>query len=541
LKEMKGEFIIASRVLLRRISGLSIPSEGERYRTYVGQVARGAGVSSLGQGIGRALNFATQVALARLLGPAQLGLYVLGVTTVFIANVLAQFGMDSGVVRYVAHHRAQGDDSRVKGTILLALSVSVAFSAALAALMFAGAGFLANSVYDKPSMEAVFRVFSVSLPLFTLMNMAVYTLTCFRTSGGAFKYGTSVRQIIQPAANLVLILVFYLLGAKTLGAAVAYILSMAVGSFFGLYYLRRVFPGLFARATPAKYEPRALFGVSGPMIVATFTSYINPWVAVTVLGIFSSAEAVGIYNAAARTASLSTLVLFAFTGIFSPMIASFHSRGSMEYLGRLYKDVSRWTFTGSLAVFLLTVLLAKDVMAVFGKAFIPGWTALVLIAAAYLFSSSVGHTGRLLAMTGNQRIVMFSTVGSTLFGVAANLALTPLYGFMGAATATATAVVLSNAITLVAVRRVHGFWPYDRPYIKPLTAGVIASAVTYLAKLALPLPTGIPSIIVLTPVFLAGFTAILLVLGLSDSDRQFLATLRAAFGRNLRKARTASE
>lgn len=539
---MKGGFIIAFRVLLQRISGLSVPPEEERYRTHVGQVARGAGVSSLGQGIGRALNFATQVALARLFGPAQLGLYVLGVTTIFIANVLAQFGMDNGVVRYVAHHRTLGDDSRVKGTILLALSVSVALSVALAALMFAGAGFLANSVYSKPSMEGVFRIFSISLPLFTLMNMAVYTLTGFRTSGGAFKYGTSVRQIIQPLANLVLIVVFYLLGAKILGAAVAYILSMTVGSIFGLYYLRRVFPRLFDRATPAKYEPRALFGVSGPMIVATFTSYINPWVAVTVLGIFASAEAVGIYNAAARTASLSTLVLFAFTGIFAPMIASFHSRGSMEHLGRLYKDVSRWTFTGSLAVFLLTVLLAKDIMAVFGKAFIPGWTALVLIAAAYLFSSSVGHTGRLLAMTGHQRIVMFSTVGSTLFGVAANLALTPLYGFMGAATATAAAVALSNAITLVAVQRVHGFWPYDRPYIKPLTAGVLASAVTYLAKLALPLPTGILSIIILAPVFLAGFSALLFVLGLSDSDRQFLATLRAAFGRTLRrKARTASE
>ena len=50
------------------------------------------------------------------------------------------------------------------------------------------------------------------------------------------------------------------------------------------------------------------------MIVANFTQYINLWTALIVLGIFTSAGEVGIYDVASRTATLSALVLISFGG-----------------------------------------------------------------------------------------------------------------------------------------------------------------------------------------------------------------------------------
>src|SRR3712207_9109323 len=46
--------------------------------TYVARVARGAGISTAGQGIGRVLGYLTQVMIARLFGPAAFGFYSLG-------------------------------------------------------------------------------------------------------------------------------------------------------------------------------------------------------------------------------------------------------------------------------------------------------------------------------------------------------------------------------------------------------------------------------------------------------------------------------
>ena len=510
-------------------TGLSAPSEG--YDAYVGRIARGAGITTVGQGISRLLGSATQVALARMYGPAQLGFYALGITLVQVANILSQFGLDNGVVRYVAHHRAGKDVARVRGTIIQAVGAAFVFSMVLSGLMFLCAGFLADKVFDKPFLETMFRLFSVALPFFTLMSMALWATQGFQT----VKYAVYVQQMIRPLINFGFIFVFYLFGEQILGAVAAYILSMVAGSILALYYLVRIFPELLDRSIPAKFESRALFSASGPMIVANSAPYIIVWIAISVLGIFETAQAVGIYDAASRTANLSTLVLFAFSGIFSPMISSLYSRGLLSDLNYLYKDVSRWAFTSALALFLLTALLSKDIMAIFGEEFISGWPVIVVIAAAQLFNSSLGPSARILAMTGYQRIVMYATLGSAAAAAALNLLFVPAYGMLGAAAATAFALILANVVNLFFVHRQLGFWPYSREYAKPVLAGLLAGAVVYLAQLAFPFPPSITALLVFAPLLLVVFSGLFLALGLSPSDRQLLLSFWSAVRVTLRR------
>jgi len=502
-------------------------AEKEEYDADVGRIARGAGISSVGQGMGRALGYATQVALARFFGPAQLGFYAIGVTMVQLANVLSQFGMDNGVVRYVAHYRAEGDHARVRGTVLLVLGVTFALSLTLSVLLFAGAGLLAEVVFGKPFLESTFRAFSLAVPFFTLMSTALFATQGFQT----VKYATYVEHVLRPLINLVLVVVFYLLGVQILGAVAAYALSMVLGSVLALYYLRRLLPGLVNRKAPAKFEAREVLGASGPMMVAKVTGYANSWAMVWVLGIFAPAREVGIYNAASRTAALSGLVLLAFSGIFSPIISRLYRRDSLDHLGSLYEDVSRWTFTGSLAIFLPTALFSRDVLAVFGSQFVAGWLPMVVIAAGYLFGSSVGLTARVLVMTGHEKRVMWAKIAATAATIAGGAAMAPVFGIMGAAVATAAGLFLVNALTVVFVRRLLGSWPYNRQYLKPLVAGLLAAGGALLLRWALPVPDGLPAVLAFGPTFLALFAALTASLGLSDSDRQFLASLWAAVRR----------
>lgn len=505
-----------------------MPSKDEQYDVYVGRIARGVGVSSVGQGFSRLLGYATQVAMARWYGPGQLGFYLLGLTLVQIANLLSQLGMDNGVVRYVAHYQAEGDARRVRGVIIQALSVTFALSVGLSVLMFLSAGLLAD-LFNQPFLETVIRAFSVSVPFFTVMSMALWATQGFQT----VKYATYVQYVVRPLSNLTLIVVFYLFDVLILGAVAAYILSMAFGAVLSLYYLRRIFPGLLNRGVKPKYESRALLGASAPMIVANLNQQVNFWLALLVIGVFEPESSVAIYGAAYNTAALATLVLFAFGGIFSPMISSLYQRRLLRDLAYLYKDVSYWTFAGALAFFLMTALLARDIMAVFSPEFVLGWPVIVLVAAAQLFSASVGPTARVLAMTGRQRVVMFSTLASILTAAVLNLALVPTFGIFGAAAATAAALILVNAVTLFFVHRLLGFWPYSARYAKPAIAGLLAAALTYLARLILPAYAGVPALLVFAPLFIVVFLALLIALGLSPSDRQFLASFWAAVRRNL--------
>jgi O-antigen/teichoic acid export membrane protein len=494
------------------------PGEGDD--TYVARVARGAGISTAGQGVGRVLGYVSQVAVARLLGAQFYGFYTLGVAVVNGVHIVSRFGMENGVVRYVAHHREHGDEARVRGTIVQALLITLAISLVLSVVMFVGAGLIADRLpKDAPEMVSVLRAFAFVLPFFVFMSMTAWATQGFQT----VTYAAYIQQLIRPGLFLLFVGVCYVLGAGILGVIAAYALAMFLAGCAGLYYLKKLFPALFDRRAQTKFETKALFGVSVPMSITQGAQYLNNWSAILILGAFAAGAPVGIFNAAARTATFLTAVRFAFSGIFSPIISGLHARQDTEEMGRLYKDVSRWIFTGAFVLFLVIVVFAPQVMSVFGASFGQGVTALVIVAVAQLYSSSVGPAPRMLAMTGNQNFAMIATSVAAVTGVVVSLILIPRYEILGAAIGMATAIITENTGTMVAVKWRLGFWPFNLAWLKPLVAGAIAAGATYLVSALATLPGGpIPNVMVFGGFLGVLFLALLLLFGLSDTDKEFI-------------------
>ena len=500
--------------------------------TYVAKVARGAGISTAGQGIGRVIGYVTQVVIARLLGAQFYGFYTVGVALINGLQILSRFGMENGVVRYVAHYREHEDAARVRGTIMMALLFPIALSLVLSAVLFFGAGFIAESGWLKENgamMVGVLRAFAFVLPFFVFMSMTAWATQGFQT----VTYAAYIQQLIRPGLFLVFVGVCYVLGAKVFGVIAAYALAMFLAGLVGLYYLRKLFPDLFDRRAETRFETKALFGVSIPMSITQGAQYLNNFSAILILGVFAAGAPVGIFNAAARTATFLTVVRFAFSGIFSPIISGLHARQDTEEMGRLYKDVSRWIFTGAFALFLVIVVFAPEVMGIFGEAFGAGVTALVIVAVAQLYSSSVGPAPRMLAMTENQNYAMIATSVSAITGVIVSLILIPRFDVMGAAIGMATAIIVENTGTMSAVKWRLGYWPVNVMWLKPLTAGAISGTVTYLLKVTLPLealfgflpaPVSIPTIMVLGGFLGVLFLGLLWLFGLSETDKEFLGT-----------------
>ena len=494
------------------------PGEGDD--TYVARVARGAGISTAGQGVGRVLGYVSQVAVARLLGAQFYGFYTLGVAVVNGVHIVSRFGMENGVVRYVAHHREHGDEARVRGTIVQALLITLAISLVLSVVMFVGAGLIADRLpKDAPEMVSVLRAFAFVLPFFVFMSMTAWATQGFQT----VTYAAYIQQLIRPGLFLLFVGVCYVLGAGIIGVIAAYALAMFLAGCAGLYYLKKLFPALFDRRAQTKFETQALFGVSVPMSITQGAQYLNNWSAILILGAFAAGAPVGIFNAAARTATFLTAVRFAFSGIFSPIISGLHARQDTEEMGRLYKDVSRWIFTGAFVLFLVIVVFAPQVMSVFGASFGQGVTALVIVAVAQLYSSSVGPAPRMLAMTGNQNFAMIATSVAAVTGVVVSLILIPRYEILGAAIGMATAIITENTGTMVAVKWRLGFWPFNLAWLKPLVAGAIAAGATYLVSALATLPGGpIPNVMVFGGFLGVLFLALLLLFGLSDTDKEFI-------------------
>lgn len=528
--------------------------------SYVGRVARGAGISTIGQGTGRVVGFLTQAIVARTLGPAWFGLYALGMAVANFVNIISQFGFDNGVVRYVARYRTQGDNERVRGAIIQSVLIAFCISLVVSTIVFFGADFIAGTLLNQERASTIVRGFSFALPFFVMMSMLVWAMQGFQT----VTYATYVQQLIRPIAYFLLVVGVYLTVSLFLGGAredgtpwssivgitAAFAASMMIGVVAGVYFLRRLYPPLFDGSIKPKFETKALVNVSVPMFVQRVTQYTNNWTGVLILTQFASASSVGIFQAAFRTATLATLVRYAFNGIFSPIISNLHSQGEVEDLKRLYKDVTRWTFTGAFGLFMVVVLLAEEALRAFGgEDFTEGWTALIICSGAQLFSTVVGPSPRMLAMTGNQYVVMNASIIGAVTGVVGTVALSPVFGIVGAAIGVSAAITTENAISLTMVRRRFGFWPFTPQYLKPLGAGVISAGVAYLAKVSLAgvgfLPGGFMGVVltigVTGTVFGIVYIALLLLFGLSDTDREFLGTFWQVARKYLRRGNANQE
>jgi O-antigen/teichoic acid export membrane protein len=95
---------------------------------------------------------------------------------------------------------------------------------------------------------------------------------------------------------------------------------------------------------------------------------------------------------------------------------------------------------------LIVVLLAlgEPLLRMFGKDFVGGYHLMFIIAIGLLARASVGPAERLLNMLGERRRCAYVYAGSFLLNVVLCFVLIPRYGAVGAATASATALVFES-------------------------------------------------------------------------------------------------
>lgn len=125
------------------------------------------------------------------------------------------------------------------------------------------------------------------------------------------------------------------------------------------------------------------------------------------LGYFCTASDVGIYDAAMSTARLLAIVGGSFGIIFGPVITELYARNNLEDLRDIYSAVTKWILSITIPAFLLMALFSKFVIKfMFGDEFIAGATALSILAFAFLITSVMRPTDRILEVIGRTKIIM---------------------------------------------------------------------------------------------------------------------------------------
>jgi O-antigen/teichoic acid export membrane protein len=255
-----------------------------------------------------------------------------------------------------------------------------------------------------------------------------------------------------------------------------------------------------------------------------------------ILGVYRSAQEVGVYSVAAAVIAYETIILQSVNQIFAPVIADVHSRGEHALLERLFQTLTKWILGLTFPLAIVVVGYAQPIMRIFGHDFEAGWPILVIGTVGQLVNCGVGSVGYMLLMSGNQRRLVRVQISMGIFMAIVSLKLVPVWGVLGAAAAAAITNVGANVWNLLEVRRALKVSPYNRSYFKLLPSVAGAFLVTLLvSRISGPLRMGFASIVVALVLAYAVFGAVMLAMGLGSDDRLITdavwARVRGLFGR----------
>ncbi len=491
------------------------------------KIAKGAGLSFVGQIFSTGFKYLTQVILAWLLGTEVFGLYTLGLVVYQLGELFSRIGLELGTMRYVSIHYAAEDRKRLKGVLWQAIIVPFLSGVIFGSALFFLSDSIAQGFFDKPGLAPALKVLAIALPFGASLTTGAFATTGFQVA----KYRVYVWELLLPFSNLIIAVALCKLGLGLWGAVTAWLAAQMISLVAIIYSIFNVFPDVFNRKIKPIFESRQLLAFSLPLSFGSFLWLVMLWTDALMLGYFRPAAEVGIYRAASQTALLMTLFTRSLVTMFLPMIAKFYSEGEFEQLEKLFGTASRWSFSLTLPLFLVMAVSGQDVLNVFGAEFVAGWLPLVILAAAQLTRASPGgFSMHMLAMSGHQYLKLVGDILLAITNIGLNMLLIPRWGMMGAAVATGISILGINMLRLVQVYlvlHVHGF---NWSYLKTTVAGIITLLLGFFLRSWLGFIPYFFALLVTTGVMFVVYGVLLWFMGLEEADLVLLRKMGKRLG-----------
>ena len=418
------------------------------------QLARGAVRGLLVTMAGVLVGFGVQVAVARILGVSEFGIYAWALAWINFLVMISCSGLDGLTVRRLPSYLIDGQWGKARGFLLFSI-VWVGGVALFSACVLYGVAWLSRQHILPGSLNTLAICIWVT-PLFALGAIRQAVL-------GALKH-VAKAQILEAIVRPVFLLLIVVVSVFVLGMAATSAMSMmaqliasAIVFVVGGLWVIRALPVEARRALPQR-EAATWLKEAAPFLAISGASAFSGQVGMLALGAVGTAADTGIYAAVLRITDIAMMGIYSIAAIASPLIVEVVKKQDQAGLAQVMK----WGARGSLAFAVLAgggVLLFGDwILAAFGKAFLGGHDPLYIMLPGVMVSAFAGMSGVLLAMSGHAGVRAAIGWFSALCNFTICIIAAPKYGIYGAALGYTVASVVGSSLCLYFCWRYHRLW-----------------------------------------------------------------------------------
>ncbi len=418
------------------------------------EVLTGATLAFILRIIGAGAAFVLNVVIGRLLGAEGAGLYFLALSVAMFASILARFGVDNTLLRFIAAAVSQGNRGQAKGVFLQGIMIATLAGVLIALAIALTAPWSAGTIFGKPALAGPLIWMSLAVISFSIMSLLAESLKGLKRIGRSML----VTGVIYPVVALAVIWPMISL-AGVAGASISYVIGTVVAALIGAYWWRRdIGPEVVAAPIPLS----KIWESARPLLVMHIIERgFIPMAPLFLVGVWGSAEDAGLFGAAARLSLLASFFLAAVNAAIAPKFSELYTKRDMDTLARVARRFAIGITLATSPVFLLLFFAGDRVMGLFGPDFTRGGTALAILAVGQLVNSMFGSSVFLLMMSGHEKDVRSASLIAAVVLILILLTLVPLYGLIGAAISAAAAYAALTMWSAFMVGKRLGIQPFS--------------------------------------------------------------------------------
>ena len=302
--------------------------------------------------------------LARLLGADGYGLYNLAISVATLVAIIPPLGLDTALVRFTAVKAHRIDWAVIRANVWFVLKVSIALSILVGVALVAFRDPIAIDLFHEPRLVPLLVISAVIVPTMVLNIQLGAALQ----GAGRLDLGVLAEQFAQPVLRAVLIGILAVIGLTVPEALLVWAIASFAATALLLLFLNRIIH-LRERTVGTRAQAGELLRFSIPVFLSKVISKAGTSFQTILLGILTTANAVGIFAVASNVNLIGNLFHTSLVSAAMPLFARSQDRGDIQGLQRLYRTTSKWSFSFNLPIFLVLVMFPRQILAVFGPEF----------------------------------------------------------------------------------------------------------------------------------------------------------------------------
>jgi len=307
------------------------------------QSAQGSLILVIGQVISTVVSALGMIYVSRVLGSTSFGVVNIAMIPTGFAYILMNLGTDQALIKYIAQYKYEGKTENLRLLVESGLFISLVVGFFYTALLYVFAGFLANTVFGQPELEALIKLLSLGVIGQSVITTAWAVILGYeRMTLKSFNIITLsfLKSLVGP------VLVY--LGYGPVGAVLGETAPLVFSSLLGLVFIYIIWKNeVHGKATISHLEGvKMLLSYGFPLFLASLVtgprSHINSYL----LSIYVATDLVGNYGVSTRFSALVGLIVTPISQVILPLFSKLES--NMEDLKYVYQASIKYT---SLIVF----------------------------------------------------------------------------------------------------------------------------------------------------------------------------------------------